>query len=547
MRNPNFVARTYPGGKVLTATEAVRHIRSGVTLATGGFIGSGFAEGLAIALEHRYLGQDPQSPPGMPNNLTLLYAGGQGDGFDRGLNHLAHAGFLKCVIGGHWGLVPKLQHLALTNQIEAYNLPQGVISQLFRDTSAHRPGLISKVGLGTFVDPRKGGGRLNKQSQQVLVELLPIGGIEYLFYKVIPIDVCMLRGTTADEHGNITMEKEALTLDSLSIAMATHNSGGIVMVQVERLAKAGSLASREVKIPGILVDYVVISEKPEYQFQTYAEPYSAVFAGEIISPPIEIQFRPLDARKIIARRASLELRAHDIVNLGVGIPEVIAGIAAEEEISDFMTLTAEPGVVGGIPASGLNFGAAVNAVAILDQPYQFDFYDGGGLDIAFLGMAQVDKKGNLDVSQFNGHLAGAGGFISISQNTQRLVFVGTFCAGPLDIEINDGKIKIKNDAKIKKFINLVDQITFNAPDSISRNQSVIYVTERCVFQLSADGLELIEIAPGIDLEKDILNLMDFKPHISSKLKLMDSKIFKNELMELKLDMLKHKTIKELTL
>jgi propionate CoA-transferase len=403
--------------------------------------------------------------------------------------------------------------------------------------AAHRPGLITQVGLGTFVDPRRGGGRINSCTQRELVELMHIDGAEFLLYKTFPIHACLLRGTTADTHGNISMEREALTLDSLAIAMATHNAGGIVIVQVERLASAGSLPSRQVQIPGILVDYVVLAEKPENHMQTYAQPYSAVFSGEIQAATVVPPPSALNARKIIARRAALELRAHDIVNLGVGIPEGIAGIAAEEDMVDLMTLTAEPGVIGGLPASGLNFGAATNAEAILDQPYQFDFYDGGGLDIAFLGLAQADAKGNIDVSRFDDHLAGAGGFISISQNTQRLVFVGTFCAGHLDAQVQAGKLTITFEAGVKKFVAAVEQITFNGTDALNRRQSVLYVTERCVFRQTEAGPELIEIAPGIDLERDILALMDFRPAISPQLKLIDARIFCEVPMALRQDML----------
>jgi propionate CoA-transferase len=537
MRNADTQARTIPGNKVVSAAEAVRHIRDGDTLATGGFIGIGFAEGLAIALEQRFLGQDPLSAAGSPKGLTLVYAGGQGDGQERGLNHLAHAGLLQCVIGGHWGLVPKLQQLALANQLEAYNLPQGVLSQLYRDIAAHRPGLLTQVGLGTFVDPRHGGGRINASSRRALVELLQIDGADYLLYKTFPIHVCLLRGTTADTHGNISLEREALTLDTLAIAMATHNAGGTVIVQVERLAKAGSLPSRQVRIPGILVDYVVLADKPAHHLQTFGEPYSAVFSGELQGPPLAPATTALDARKIIARRAALELRAHDIVNLGVGIPEGIAAVAAEENLVDLMTLTAEPGVVGGLPSSGLNFGAATNAEAILDQPCQFDFYDGGGLDIAFLGLAQADAAGNVDVSRFDGHLAGAGGFISISQNTQRLVFVGSFCAGHLQAQVQDGSLHITQQAGVKKFVEEVEQLTFNGPDAVARQQSVLYVTERCVFRLGRNGLELIEIAPGVQLERDILAHMDFRPAVSPRLRLMDARIFADAPMGLRQDLL----------
>lgn len=538
MRISDVNSRTTLDSKFLTAAEAVRHIRDDSTLATGGFIGIGFAEGLAIALEQRFLGQDPLSQGGSPSGLTLVYAGGQGDGKARGLNHLAHAGLLQCVIGGHWGLTPKLQQLALKNQMEAYNLPQGVISQLFRDIAAHRPGLITKVGLGTFVDPRQGGCRVNALSKRTLVELMHIDFEEFLFYKSFPIHACFLRGTTADEYGNISMEREALTLDTLAIAMATHNSDGVVIVQVERLAKAGSLPSHQVKIPGILVDFVVLAEQPDHHMQTFFESYSPVFSGELQAPSFASEATPLNARKVIARRAALELRVHDIVNLGLGIPECIADIANEEDLVDLMTLTAESGVVGGLPASGLNFGAATNAQAILDQPYQFDFYDGGGLDIAILGLAQADAKGNVDVSRFSEHLAGAGGFINISQNTQRVVFVGTFCAGHSDVQVLDGKLLITSEADTEKFVNAVEQITFNGMNAVTRRQSVLYVTERCVFQLIATGLELIEIAPGVDLDIDILAHMGFRPTISPNLKPMDERIFVESSMSLRTDMLK---------
>ena len=537
MRNGFTKKRSKPGDKFITAAQAVLAIPPNSTLVTGGFIGSGFPESLAIALEQRFLRSQLSLSENSLSGLTLVYAGGQGDNGERGLNHLAHPGLLSCIIGGHWGLVPKLQQLVISNQVEAYNLPQGVISQLFRDIAGHRPGLLTKVGLGTFVDPRQSAGRLNKKSTRTLLELLRIGDTDYLFYKSFQIDSCFLRGTTSDEFGNITMEREALTLDSLAIAMATHNCGGTVIVQVERLAKGGSLKSREVQIPGILVDHVVLPDFPEHHMQTFTEPYSAVFSGELLAPPAKQVELALNTRKIIVRRASLELCAHDIVNLGVGIPEGLANLADEENIVDLMTLTAEPGVVGGIPASGLNFGAATNAQAILDQPYQFDFYGGGGLDIAILGMAQVDAQGNVNVSLFNGHLAGAGGFIDISQNTQRLVFVGTFCAGTQKINVISKNLVVNLEGETKKFIARVEQITFNGQQAALRAQNVLYVTERCVFRLTKEGPELIEIAPGIDLDKDILAKMDFVPKISPFLKKMDVRIFSEMPMKLREELL----------
>jgi propionate CoA-transferase len=516
--------------KIVSAHEAVALIRDGDTVVAEGFAGQCFAEELTLALEARFL------QTGAPRDLTLAFTVAQGNREGRGFDRLCHEGLLKRAIGGHWGMAGELGKMAVDNTIEAYNLPQGVIAQLFRDTAAGKPGLLTRVGLDTFVDPRNGGGKINDATTEDRVELMAIGGEEYLFYKAFErLDAAFLRGTTADPNGNITMEREALFLESLAVATAVHNKGGLVIVQVERIADVGALSPKDVKIPGVLVDCVVVS-RPEHHPQTWGTQYSPALSGELRVPLSSIPSLELSVRKVIARRAAMELRPNAVVNLGIGIPEGIASVAAEEHILSYIILTAEPGVIGGMPTGGLDFGSAINGEAILEQPAQFDFYDGGGLDAAFLGMAQADAHGNVNVSRFGPKLAGSGGFINISQNAKKVVFLGTFLA-PCRTEVVDGHVAVDDAVAAPKFLDCVEQRTFSGSYAASAGQPVLYVTERCVFRLTQAGLQLIEIAPGIDLERDVLAHVGFTPIIDGEPKLMDTRIFRDEPMGLKDDLL----------
>jgi propionate CoA-transferase len=516
--------------KIVSVEEAISCIKDEDVVATSGFTGQCFPQELTKALAERFL------KTGNPHGLTLMFSAGQGGGkSDIGLDTIAYEGLVKELIFTHCGLLPKIGRLVMDNKVLAYNMPQGVISQLYREIAAKRPGLITHVGLHTYIDPRIEGGKVNeltRKSPVNRIELINIDGRELLFYKSVPINIVLLRGTTADEKGNISMEKEGNILEPLSMAQATKNSGGIVIVQVERIAKANTLQARTVEIPHILVDKVVLS-KPENHMQTFVEQYDPAVSGEIRIPVNSISGKPLDERKIIGRRALMELKPNQIVNLGIGTPEEVASVAAEEDVFETFTLTVESGIIGGVPLGGMSFGVGVNFDALVDQPYQFDFYDGGGLDIAFLGMAQLDQKGNINVSKFGGRFVGCGGFINITQNTKKVVFVGTFTSKGLRVKVEEGKLRILDDGKITKVVKQVDQITFSGDYARKQDREVLYVTERAVFRLSEDSIILEEIAPGIDLKEDVLGKMEFKPKISEKLKLMDKRIFMEDKMKAK--------------
>ncbi len=524
--NQKVVGYTMKMKKVMTKEAAAALIKDGDTVALSGSGGGVMEPRVTLeAIETRFL------ETGSPANLTLVHASGIGNKKRDGITRFAHPTMVRRVVGGHWGWSPEMQAMAVNNEIEAYNFSQGVICHLFREIAAHRPGLITKTGLYTFVDPREDGGKLNSVTKEDLVELMTIDGEEYLRYKTFPIDVAIIRGTTSDEFGNISMEQEPAFLDGLAIAQAAHNSGGIVIAQVKYLAVGGTIPPKSVRIPSIYVDAIVVDPA---QLQTGEGEYNPAFSGDVKIPLDALEEFPLSERKVVARRASMELFEGAVLNLGFGMADGVASIAAEEGISDTITMTIEQGIYGGVPAKGAIFGVASNPVAIIDECAQFDFYSGHGLDLTFLGLAQVDKLGNVNVSKFGKTISGSGGFIDISQSAKKIVFCGTFTAGGLKIKISSNKLEIKQEGKFKKFIDRVEHKTFSTEAAKHLGQQVLYVTERAVFDVCDQGMRLIEIAPGIDLQRDILDQMDFIPVISDDLKIMDERLFREELMEIEI-------------
>ena len=503
---------------VLSAQEAVNYIPDEATLCVLG-AGGGILEAttLITALADKY--KQTQTP----RNLSIISPTGLGDRADRGISPLAQEGLVKWALCGHWGQSPRISDLAEQNKIIAYNYPQGVLTQTLRAAAAHQPGIISDIGIGTFVDPRQQGGKLNEVTKEDLIKLVEFENKEYLYYKAIAPDIAFIRATTCDSEGYATFEDEVMYLDALVIAQAVHNNGGIVMMQVQKMVKKATLHPKSVRIPGYLVDIVVVD--PD-QTQLYGgAPVNRFISGDFTLDDSTKLSLPLNQRKLVARRALFEMRKGAVGNVGVGIADGIGLVAREEGCADDFILTVETGPIGGITSQGIAFGANVNTRAILDMTSQFDFYHGGGLVVCDLSFAEVDQHGNVGVHKFNGKIMGTGGFIDISATSKKIVFCGTLTAGSLKTEITDGKLNIVQEGRVKKFIRELPEITFSGKIALERGLDVRYITERAVFTLKEDGLHLIEIAPGVDLQKDILDKMDFTPVISPELKLMDERLF----------------------
>ena len=501
---------------VLEAASAAALVASGDTILIGGSGGGlGTPERFLEALADRY------RQTGQPAGITAVHPVGCGDWGEKGMSRLALPGLLKRQVTGSLGNSPATMAMAAADEIEAYTLPQGVLSQLCREIAAGRPGLVTHVGLGSFVDPRHGGGRQSRRGADDLVEVMAIHGREYLFYPAFPVHVTVIRATTADRDGNLTMEREPFVGDVLAMAQAARNSGGLVIAQVERLA-AGISPSREVRVPGVLVDALIVD--PD-QPQTYRVNYSPGYSGELRVPVAEPPQARLDARTVIARRACLELFSGAIVNLGFGVASGIADILAREGVADEVTLTVEQGIIGGTPASGNDFGAAVNYDALIEQSAQFDFYDGGGLDLAFLSFAEVDGAGNVNVSRFAGRPNGSGGFIHIAQNARSVCFLGTLTAGGLELSFEDGVVRVRREGAHRRFVAALEQRTYDRAGGRARGQKARFITERAVLEADEAGLVIVEIAPGVDLEREVLPYFATPPRVSADLVFMPDRIF----------------------
>ncbi|MCI8311121.1 MAG: acyl CoA:acetate/3-ketoacid CoA transferase [Lachnospiraceae bacterium] len=506
----------------ISASEAAALIADGSTIATIGMTLVSSSESILKAIEKRFL--ETKSP----HDLTLVHSCGQSDR-DRGIQHFAHEGMLSRIIGGHWGLQPKIMKLIAENKILAYCIPQGQFAQLYRSMAGGEPGKITKVGLGTFIDPRIDGGKMNERTKSApdIVDIVTIAGEEYMRYQPIPLDYCIIRGTYVDENGNLSTEQEAMQLEVLSAVLACKKYGGKVIAQAKQKVTAGSIHCKKVTVPGIFIDAVVICDNPEEDHrQTHSFFFDPAYCGDVKVPVEASEMLPLTVRKLIGRRAVMELQKDDVLNVGTGIPnDVVGAILAEEQVQEDVTITVESGIYGGIPMGGVDFGIAKNNFALLRHDDQFDYYNGAGVDVTFMGAGEIDEKGNVNATRLGPNPTGAGGFIDITTNAKHVVFCSTFTGKGLECSFEDNKLHIHKEGSLIKCVKKLQQISYNGTIARKKGQKMHYVTERAVFELRPEGLTLTEIAPGIDLQTQVLDLMEFQPLIASDLKEMDASIY----------------------
>lgn len=520
--------------KIITALQAAALVEDGATLSTSGFNSFGCPEDLIMSLGEYF------DRTGHPKNVRLVKCTSQGDGQGRGISHLAdREGLLGELIMSHMGYDPGLRRLTAENKVSCYLMPLGNLMMLFRAVAAGLPGAICKTGLWTYADPRIEGGKANDRTRETgrdIVSLLELDGKECLYYPSFPIHVSFIRATYGDEDGNLSMRNEAMQVEQFELAAAAHSSGGIVVAQVDKIVKKGSIPAQEVAIHGFMVDYVV-QGRSEYSVQSWeTDEFRPELTGQTTVPVDGFEPMPLDVRKVCCRRTALELTPESLINLGIGMPGGIGAVAGEEEISHLFTLSIECGPLGGVPLGGVDFGAAVNPEALYRMADILVLYSGGSLDMGALGFAEIDRFGNVNASSFNGRVVGPGGFIDISQNVKKVCFMGTFLAGKQAESIEDGKLVIRLSGSQIKFLDRVSQITFAGRQALEVGQEVLYITERAVFRLERAGVTLIEIAPGVDLQRDILDHMGFAPVIAEDLREMDPRIFREGPMGLAADL-----------
>jgi len=512
--------------KVVDVKTAIGKIHNESAVVVSAFVGCSVPEYILENMEQEFLNN------GTPAGLTVIWDATTGNGPGLGVDHLGHKGLTSRVICSHISFHKRLQGMVDNNEIDAHILPYGAMTQLYRELGAGRPGFISKIGLHTYVDPRLEGARGNERTKDTFTEVIKLHDEEYLFYKPIPMDVAIIRGTTIDEKGNLTCERETFIGDLLVTARAVKRNGGIVIAEVERIAETGALNPRNVIVPGFMIDYVVVAP-PDHRTQIQQIPsYNGAWAHEYRVPLNSSSKKmALNERKIIARRAAMELHTGDIINLGIGVPTGVSAVAAEEGFADQISMTVECGQVGGVPVGDLAFGACVNPDYVVDSCRQFEWYDGGGLNKAFLGAAEVDQQGNANVSKF-AYTVGPGGFINIAHTARKVCFCGTLTAGGLKVAAKDGKLQIVQEGRTKKYLSKVKQITFSGKLAMEEKQDIMYITERAVFRLINGEVVLTEIAPGIDLQQQVLDQIEFPVKVAEDLKIMDEKIFKDEKMGL---------------